>query len=685
MKRKTALVFILFIFIASFGAEKTKIKDLAPRFQKWLKEEVVYIITNRERDVFLELNTDRERDLFIEAFWKQRDPTPGTPENEFKTEHYRRVNYANHFFGRRAPREGWRTDRGRVYIILGEPNDIQRFDGSASVYSSEIWFYQGKTDVGLPSGFSLVFFQEGNVGEHRLYSPLRDGPMALMPVYQGDPKDYLQAYQQLRELEPELARVSLSLVAGESESFLGRPSLGSERLLGDIETVPQKMVEDRYAQKFLLYKDIVEVEYTANYMDSDSLVKILRDESGIHFVHYLIELPRLSVNQYEDTYSTHLKINGTVSDEEGGTIYQFEKIAQISFDAEQMRSLSLKPLNLHDMFPLIPGNYSLSVLVKNEVSKEFTSMERKLTIPDEGGADLRMSALLLGYQSERREMVEKRPKPFLIGPFQVSLQPNRVFLRTETLAVAFQIFGLNQDLKEKGEIRYVFLKDEEEVHIVSRKILDYPESPNFLERFSLQDFFPAHYRVRVSLLIDGQEVVSQRDEFDITHLAGIPRPWTHSRILPPLSDPFYDLILGSQFFNAGEKEKARPHLELAYQKKKDDVGYALELARFYNSLAEYTRIESLLLPFIAQTQAGYDAYFILGTAYKNLGQWSKAITTYDQAIARFGLNTSLLNAVGECYFGLQDWAEALKAWEKSLELNADQPQIKQKVEDLKKK
>jgi len=111
-------------------ADKTPLPE---GYKKWLDEEVVYIISSLEREVFLKLRSDRERDLFIEAFWKHRDPTPNSTDNEFKTEHYRRINYANHFLGREAPKPGWMTARGRIYIILGEPNDIQRLQGQQGV------------------------------------------------------------------------------------------------------------------------------------------------------------------------------------------------------------------------------------------------------------------------------------------------------------------------------------------------------------------------------------------------------------------------------------------------------------------------------------------------------------------------------------------------------------------------
>jgi len=190
----------LFLWIFSVSAlaflavEGRAAKDQLPStYKKWLDEEVVYIISPREMDVFKQLKTDRERDLFIEAFWKHRDPTPASPQNEFKTEHYRRLNYVNQFFGRSSPLPGWKTDRGRIYIILGEPNDIQRSTGKSEVYPNEIWFYQGKTEQGLPAGFNIVFFQKHGSGEYKLYSPTLDGPQALMTAYNGDPSNYMAA------------------------------------------------------------------------------------------------------------------------------------------------------------------------------------------------------------------------------------------------------------------------------------------------------------------------------------------------------------------------------------------------------------------------------------------------------------------------------------------------------------
>ncbi|NOR11672.1 MAG: GWxTD domain-containing protein, partial [Candidatus Aminicenantes bacterium] len=119
--RKLVLLLILVVLIPNnlILSEKTSEEELPPRFKIWLEEEVGYIISPREKEVFQKLQSDREREFFMEAFWKQRDPTPGTPENEFKTEHYRRIQYANHTYGRSTVKPGWKTDRGRIYIILG--------------------------------------------------------------------------------------------------------------------------------------------------------------------------------------------------------------------------------------------------------------------------------------------------------------------------------------------------------------------------------------------------------------------------------------------------------------------------------------------------------------------------------------------------------------------------------------
>jgi GWxTD domain-containing protein len=688
-KRAATVLFILlfgvlFVAPAASAGEKGQKPKLPENYRKWLDEEVVYIIAPLERDVFLKLQTDRERDLFIEAFWKQRDPTPGDAENEFKTEHYRRIDHANRYFGRDAPRPGWKTDRGRIYIILGEARDIQRFEGKSSTYDAEVWFYQGKTDMGLPAGFNLVFFKDGGHGEYKLYSPVGDGPQALLAGYFGGP-DYARAYEKLREVEPGLAAVSLSLVPGETGAVYGQPSMSSDLLIQRIESAPARGVEAKYAQKFLQYKDLVEVEYTANYLDSDSLIKVFRDPSGLYFVHYAVEPRRLSVNLYENKYYTTLKVNGRVTTADGRLVHQFDKTVSLDMTAEQMKEASGAPFDFQDLFPLLGGDYSLSVLIKNEASKEFTSVEQALRIP-QGGAAVQLTQPLLGYKVARLEPAERRMKAFRVGPFQIYCQPNRVFARKETLAVLFQINNLADEVAARGEVRVEFLKDGRPFRDIRRKPADYPELPNVLEEVPLADFPPAHYTVRVSVANAGVEVVSAAEEFDLSFAESIPRPWFSSRILPDAGDPVYPEIMGAQLFNVGRYQESRVFLERAFQKKPDSEDTATNLARVYLALADAASAARTLAPFIGpQKTAKYETSLLAAEALKRTGEFGRAVEVLDRVIAHYGVNAVLLNSAGECYAGLGKIKEALAAFEKSLELSPDQPEVRKRVEELRKK
>ncbi len=172
--------------------------DLSPEHRKWLEEEVVYIITDKEKDIFLQIETYEERQNFIEAFWKRRDPSRATPENEFKIEHYRRIDYANTHFSKHTFRPGWKTDQGRMYIILGEPRDRKAYEAYQYLVYIDLWFYQGDVNKGLPSFFYLMFFKQHDVGEYKLYSPLIDGPISLIrgtPGFSDDAREAVRNAQ----------------------------------------------------------------------------------------------------------------------------------------------------------------------------------------------------------------------------------------------------------------------------------------------------------------------------------------------------------------------------------------------------------------------------------------------------------------------------------------------------------
>ena len=680
------LLAVAVVFLASAvasSAQKAAKPKLPDTYKKWLDEDVVCIIAPMEREVFLQLQSDRERDLFVEAFWKQRDPTPASEENEFKTEHFRRIAYADRYLGRDAPRPGRRTDRGRFYIILGEPRDIQRFEGKSQTYDAEIWFYQGKAEMGLPSAFNLVFFRESGHGEFRLYSPVGHGPQALMTGYYGT--DYAEAYQQLYEIEPDLAKASLSLIPGETDTISGRPSMASDILIQRVESAPARAVESKYAQKFLQYKDVVEVEYTANYLDSDSLIKVFRDPLGLYFVHYAVEPRRLSVNAYEGKYYTTLKVNGRVTTAEGRLVHQFDKTVALNLTAEEMADAGRVPFDFQDLFPLVGGDYSLSLLIKNEASKEFTSVEQALRIPQAGPA-VQMTQPLLGYRAVRLEPAQRRMKAFRVGPYQIQCQPGRTFARQETLVVAFQLNNLSDEAGAAGEVRIDVLKDGQPFRSIRRKPAECPDLPNIVEEVSLADFPPAHYAVRASFASGGAEIVAAEEEFDLSFAEAIPRPWTSSRVLPDPSDPVYAEIVGAQLFNLGRYQEARVFLERAYQKKPGSEDTAGSLARAALALDDPAAAAKVLAPFLGgEKPAKYETHVLAAEALKRTGQFGPAVELLDKAVAHYGVNAVLLNSIGECYQGLGRIKEALAAFERSLELSPDQPAVRKRVEELKAK
>src|SRR5690242_4477370 len=156
--------------------ERALKQELSKPYKKWLDEDVAYIITDEERAAFKQLSNDEERDNFIEAFWQRRDPTPDTEENEFKEEHYQRIAYANEHFAAGVP--GWKTDRGRIYIVFGKPDEIESHPsggsyqrpmeeggGETSTFPFEQWRYRYIDGIG--NNIILEFVDPTMSGEYR--------------------------------------------------------------------------------------------------------------------------------------------------------------------------------------------------------------------------------------------------------------------------------------------------------------------------------------------------------------------------------------------------------------------------------------------------------------------------------------------------------------------------------------
>ncbi len=682
MRPKSIVILLVALALGALpaAAQKVSVKDLTPRYRAWLEEEVVYIISPKEKDVFLRLGSDREREMFITAFWKARDEDPTTPENKFKDEHDRRIEFANKNFGRGLKAGGWRSDMGRIYIILGEPKTIDKYENESSVYPMIVWFYSGMMGGSLPSTFNVVFFKKDAAGDYILYSPVRDGPQKLMPFYNGDMTNYLQAWGELRQLNPELAELSMSLIPGEYVMGMN-PSPSSDILIGQkIPKTGYDSVKDAYAEKLLKYKDIVEVEYTANYLESDALVYVTRDAAGRAFVHFLIEPSRLSIERYEGFFRTVFDINGIVSDAAGKTIYQFDRRVPLELNGEQFAKVKDRLVSYQDAFPLIEGDYKVSLLWKNTVSKEFSSVEAALKIPP--ARSLTLSTPILANRIVRNAAFAGQVKPFTVGETQIVASPRNDFTVQDTLTLFCELGGLTDELKANGGLSITISRGGQVMAATAKSLAGAADPMSVLEEFPLASFPPDYYAAEVTLLDAAKTaVLSAKREFYISLNATLPRSWIIHPSLPPANDPAYANARGMQYFRAGETAKARPLVEEASRRAPESVPFALDVCQVLFDLKDYDGIRRVATPF-TRDKKNYEFAQYLGESAQALGRYGEAIDFYKDYLTYFGTNLVVLNAIGDCYVKTGDIAGAISVWKKSLELNPAQEELKKKLADL---
>jgi len=192
--------------LGSAAAQSRKEFDSAAYYKKWLEQDVIYIITDEEMAVFKSLTTDEERDQFIEQFWLRRDKTPETAENEYKIEHYRRILYANEKFTAGIP--GWKTDRGRIYIMFGPPDrymsqpqggsyvrERKEGGGLTSVAPFERWEYRHIDGIGDDVELEFVDDKGGGLYELTFDNQRKDDLLQL--GFMGPTLDEIEAYEKL--------------------------------------------------------------------------------------------------------------------------------------------------------------------------------------------------------------------------------------------------------------------------------------------------------------------------------------------------------------------------------------------------------------------------------------------------------------------------------------------------------
>jgi GWxTD domain-containing protein len=668
----------------------------------WLEEEVVYIIAKEEREVFLDLETFEERQRFIEAFWDRRDPNPATLENEFAKEHYERLEYAVRVLGRDATRPGWKTDRGRYYIMLGPPAEIQRYDGSNEVVTIELWLYNGDTSAGLPARFNLLFFRPNDIGEFELYHPFGDGPEALLHDGFSLRTNQNLAVDLLETVSIDLARASLTVDLSDptSQMFSARnsrdpqllrvrPSMGVDRDLAAIEDYPVRKVDTDYLRGYLDYGNRVSADYSFNYIDSRSVFSVLIGPSNTSFVHYSIELEpndlSLEANEDRSEFYTTLEVTLELRNREGQLLALTQNEPFLRLTATEFEQARAFPFAYRDNFPTLPGLYNVSVILRNRATKEYTVEERDIVVPEISPDESRLGEIVFSSKLDHvLDATESTHKTFQFGSIELDPVPETVFTIDSTAQVLVQVIGPSNGQK----VRFSLIS-EKDSEVKTWHTEDVPVTDlvngTVTVGVPLLGIDSGEYSLRTELIGEGEAVVSSReDALLVSPRTSIPRAgfvYRHSfnADVPGL----LDMTLGEQLMVRGRLEESEERLRRAVEAGNPQ----LPMARWKLASAVLFRRGAdealeLLQPLAEQFPNQVEVVEGLGFAYYIKNDYEKAVGYLEHAQTLRPADTSLLNALGDCYQNVSNIEKAREMFERSLEMNPSQEGVKTRLAEL---
>ncbi len=693
MTRRSGSVLIILMLLTSVVSAGQKqseiIKSLNPKYQDWLKL-VNYIILPQEKDVFLKLSNDRERDLFIETFWKMRDPTPGTPENEYKEEIIKRFNYVNKTFRRGSTREGWMTDMGKIYMILGPPESIERFEGVNGIVPCQAWTYHGDPEKGLPPVFIFIFFQRHGSIEYKLYDPLIDGPASLLQDKRGlDGLTYEELYEKIQEIAPTLANTAISLIPGEF-SYDYSPSPRYNLILADILNSPKKDVNPSYATHFLNYKGVVSTEYLTNFVDSETMAEVIPDPTtGLNFVHFSLAPKTVSVDYYEPRSQYYVPFQMDVSLRAGDKIiFQYNRNMSVYFSENDLPRLKGNGLAIEDSFPVAEGSYQLTVLLRNPVSKEFTILERTLEVAETGNQP-RLSNPLIGYRTEK--FARNQHLPFKVAETKVLVDPKNTISASDILAVSVNVLNLSESLRQNGKIR-LELKGlgqnnqstrTEEIRLNEK---EFSRVNNYLREISVREMIPDYYQLSLSLLDGAGNLVDQKKgTFIISPERAIGHPIVQAKSFNLSNLFYYHYMLASQYDKLEQTEKAAYYYEQAFRQNPQFREGLKEYCQFLIKVGQHDRVLEMAEGLKAEDSQAFDYHLFRGLALMGKQDPAGALEELLKAVTIYDSDTRALNALGRVYIQMGQKEKARQPLEASLRLNPDQPEIRKLLSELDKR
>ena len=438
-------------------------KEMESPYKKWLDEEVPYIITDEERAAFKKLTTDEEREQFIEQFWERRNPNPGSPENEFKEEYYRRIAYSNEHFASGIP--GWKTDRGRMYIMYGPPDEIESHPsggnyqrppeeggGQTETYPFEDWTYNYIEGIG--NNVQLEFVDPSMSGEYRLTMDPGEKDALLHVPGAG-----------LTDLEA-------MGMASKVDRFTRTDGMTIGKSLGGL---PESMNEftrlDTFAKLFkppaVKFNDLrasVTHKITSQIVPFEVRTDFIRVTPESVLTPITVEVSNKDLEFLNKNGVMHavLDIYGQLSTLGGRVATTFEDSVVLDVPEHDFQGYVNRKSVYQKALPLRPGHYKLSMVVKDETSGNIGSTDVGLVVPQFDDDKLSNSSLILADLIQQLPTSQVGTGPFVIGGTKVRPSVNGVFTRDQNLGIYMQVYNLEPDPKThkpSAEIHYDLTRD----------------------------------------------------------------------------------------------------------------------------------------------------------------------------------------------------------------------------------
>ena len=437
--------------------------ELKKAYKDWLDKDVTYIITDEEKKAFKKLATDDERERFIEEFWRRRDPDPDTDENEFKEEYYERIAYANENFASGIP--GWKTDRGRIWIMYGKPDgrethpmggsyDRPSYEGggNTSTYPFETWFYRYIPGVG--SGIEIEFVDPTGSGEYRIARNPNEKDALLMIPGGG-----LTLSEQLGLTDRADRILNNGLSQGRFVREQDNP-FSRLQLIADLSRPPQVKFNDLAT---MVGTGVIE----DNPLNFDVRVDFFRqsDERVITAFTIQTENKDLVFTDSGGLQQARINIFGKVTSVAGRRVTIFEDPVVTTATAEELTDAKDRKSAYQKAVPLLPGVYKVDVIVRDVASGATGIRHVGFTVPKYDPAKLSTSTLILAAKLEN---LSDQPAvgQFVIGQTKVIPNVAGSYKRGQAVGVYMQVYnaGIDQTtLRPSVDVEYSLLKDGKEI------------------------------------------------------------------------------------------------------------------------------------------------------------------------------------------------------------------------------